>query len=72
MQERFVEGDVDETGPGDLEGRLAAEISRGNHRFGDFAWLAIELLGEGEGAIGLGVGTLARPHHRIDRFAARR
>ena len=66
-QERIVEGDVDEARAGHLDGGLATEIGSGDDLVGDVAWLAAQLLRQGERAVGLGVGSIARSHHRIDR-----
>ncbi len=66
-EERVVEGDVDEARAGDLERCLATPRSRsGNDGVGHLARLAAELLGQGERAVGLSVGPIARTHHRVD------
>ena len=54
-------------GPATSTRRLAAEVGSGDDLVGDIARVAAQLLGEGERAVGLGVGSIARPHHRIDR-----
>ena len=47
-----------------------AQVGGVEHRLGDLAGRATELLGERQGAVGLGVGVLGRAHHRIDVGAA--
>ena len=65
--ERVVEHDVDEAGSGELRARCeAVEVGDVEDRLGDVAWGTAELLGQGKGAVGLGVGTVGGPDHRID------
>ena len=68
-EERRLEGQVDEAGPGDLGDRHAGEVDGGEHVGGHLAGVAPERLGQRQRAVGLGVGALRRSHHRVDVVA---
>ncbi len=66
-QEAVAEGEVDESGAGDLD--LAAHVgqhARVEHLLGDLARIRTDLLGEWQRAVDLGVGAIAGTHDRID------
>ena len=65
-EERVVDAEVDEARPGDLRRRHPGQVGRGEDRLGDFTRVAPELLREGQRPVGLCVGAVGEPHHRID------
>ena len=65
-EERVVDAEVDEARAGDLGRRHPGQVGRGEDRLGDFTRVAAELLRERQRPVGLCVGAVGRPHHRID------
>ena len=64
LQERLVERDVDEASPQPPRSP-SLRLGRRDDVVGYIAWLATEPPGERQCAVGLGVGSITRPHHRI-------
>ena len=60
------EGQVDETGPADLDHRAdVVEIGRRQDLLGHLHGRTAQLLAQGQGAVGLEVGSVRRPQHRV-------